>query len=106
MLANKVSEFLYCIGALFDRFSEAIKYQFCFITEKLIKNIVLIFKIEINCAVSDPCRFGNLGNGRLKKSLFGKYLCRRLKDTVVFVICFSFCSDRKPPSCRAYLKYE
>jgi len=102
MLANKISEFLYGIWTLFDRFFEPVKYQFCFVAEKLSKNIILIFKIEINRAVSDSRRFGDLGNGRLKKSLFGKYLYGRLKDAMVFVICFSSCSDRKPPLSSRY----
>jgi len=60
MLPNKISEFLNSIGALFDRFFEPVKYQFCFVAEKLSKNIILIFEIEINRTVSNFRFFGDL----------------------------------------------
>jgi len=60
MFPNKISEFLNGIGTLFDRFFEPVKYQFCFVAEKLSKNIILIFEIEINRTVSDSSFFGDL----------------------------------------------
>jgi hypothetical protein len=52
------------------------------------QNIVFILEIKIDGAVGDAGFFGNLGNGRLMKSLSGKNLNRCLKNLMIFVIFF------------------
>jgi len=60
------------------------------------QNVIFIFEIKIDGAVGDPGFFGDLGNGRLMKSVSGKNLDRRFKDLVIFIIFFDPVNDGPP----------
>jgi hypothetical protein len=51
-----------------------LKHQFGFVGVKMDEDVVLVFEIEINGAVGHPRLPRDLGNRRLVKPLFGKYL--------------------------------
>jgi hypothetical protein len=96
MHPNEIAKFVQAgIGPIHLR-PETIKYLLGFIIKKLDQNIVFILEIQINGAVGDPGFFGNLGNGRLVKSLSGKNLNRRLKNLMIFMIFFDSVNDRPP----------
>jgi hypothetical protein len=52
------------------------------------QNIILIFEIQIDGAIGNSGFFGDLGNGRLMKTLSGKNLNSRFKDLIIFVVFF------------------
>jgi len=60
MPTYKVPKPINGIVRLADLFPKPTKYLSCFIVEKLNQYIVFIFKIEINCPISDSGLFGNL----------------------------------------------
>jgi len=60
MPADKVPKPVNGIVRHADLFLEPVKYLFCLMAEKLNQDIVFIFKIEIDCPISDPGLFGNL----------------------------------------------
>jgi hypothetical protein len=96
MHPNEIAKFVQAgIGTIHLR-PETIKYLLGFIIEKLDQNIVFILEIQINGAVGDPGYFGNLGNGRLMKSMSGKNLDSRFKDLVILII-FSDPINDGPP---------
>jgi hypothetical protein len=64
---------------------------------KLNQNIILVLEIKIDGSVRHTGLFGNLGNRRLEKSLFGEYGDGRVEDTLVFVPIFLFRTDGAPP---------
>ena len=96
MHPNEIAKFVQAgFGPVHLR-TETIKYLLGFIIKKLNQNIVFILKIKIDGAVGDPGYFGNLGNGRLMKSVSGKNLDRRFKDLVIFIIFFDPVNDGPP----------
>jgi hypothetical protein len=102
MHPNKIAKFVQAgIGTIHLR-PETTKYLLGFIIKKLNQNIVFILKIKIDGAVGDACFFGNLGNGRLVKSLSGKNLDSRFKNLVIFMIFFDPVNNR-PPSVYFFL---
>lgn len=78
MAVYQISKFANRIIRLVYMFSESIKYLFGFIAEELNQNIILVFEIEVDGAVGNTRGLCNLGNGGLKKTLFGKYFDSRL----------------------------
>ena len=84
--------------------TETIKYLLGFIIEKLDQNIVFILEIKIDGAVGDAGFFGNLGNGRLMKSLSGKNLDSRFKNLVIFMIFFDPVNDRPVLGLRSFYR--
>ena len=105
MHPNEITKFVQArIGTIHLR-PETIKYLLGFIIEKLDQNIVFIFEIQIDGAVGDPGYFGNLGNGRLMKSMSGKNLNSRFKNLVIFIIFFYPVND-EPPYCVPFLDQQ
>jgi len=47
------------IGAI-DIISESFKYLFCFVAEKLDKDVIFVFEIKIDCSISNLRLFGDL----------------------------------------------
>jgi hypothetical protein len=96
MHPNEIAKFVQTrIGTIHLR-PKTIKNLFGFIIEKLDQNIVFIFEIQIDGAVGDLCYFGNLGNGRLMKSMSGKNLNSGFKDLVILIIFFNPVNDGPP----------
>ena len=99
MPANEIAQFIRTGIRTVQFFSERTKHLFGFIIEKLDQNIVFIFEIQIDGAVGDLCYFGNLGNGRLMKSMSGKNLNSRFKDLVILIIFFNPVNNGPPKWC-------
>jgi hypothetical protein len=96
MSPDEIAQFIQTIVRLVDLLPETIKYLSGFVTEKLYQNIVFIFEIQIDSTISHAGFPGNLGHGRLVKTLTGKHLHRRLQDKMILVI-FIFFIDFTPP---------
>ena len=62
MSTNKIAKFINGIVGSVNFLSEASKNLSGFIAEKLNQNIIFVFEIKIDRAVSDPCFPGNLRN--------------------------------------------
>jgi hypothetical protein len=74
----------------FNRFAKPVKNLFGFIPKELNQDIVLVFEVQINGSIRDTRFFGNLGDGRLKESLLGKYLDGRLENPMILIVEFLF----------------
>ena len=85
---DEIAKFFQTVVRFFDRRPEAIKHLFGSVAEKLHQNVIFIFEIKIDGSVGHSGLFGNLGNGRLVKSMSGKNLNRRLKNLMIFMIFF------------------
>jgi len=59
-MANKINKFIFCAFSLFNLFPESLKYLPGLVAEKLYQNVIFIFKIKIDGAVSYTCFSGNL----------------------------------------------
>jgi len=59
-MANKIIKLIFCVFSLFNLFSESFKHQLCLVSEKLYQNVIFIFKIKIDGAVSYTRLFGDL----------------------------------------------
>jgi len=101
MSSNQIAEFIDSVIDLIHFFSETSKNLFGFVIEKLNQNIIFVFEIKIDGAVGNAGFFSNLGNGRLKESIFGKYLDSRLEYPMVFVIFSAVFIDVAPPEASA-----
>ena len=60
VMANKINKFIFCVFPLFNLFPESLKYLSGLVAEKLYQNVIFIFKIKIDGAVSYTCFFRNL----------------------------------------------
>jgi hypothetical protein len=63
MQADKIAKFVDSIVRFVDFFPEPGKYLLGLVTEKLHKDIILIFKIKIDRTISDTGFPGDLRNG-------------------------------------------
>jgi len=97
MTPDQVSKFINGIFGLVHLFPEAPENLLGLVIEELNQNIIFVFEIKIDGAISHAGFFGNLSNGRMKEPVFGKYLDSRLEYAMVFIIFFTFFIDVAPP---------
>jgi hypothetical protein len=97
MSSDQVSKLINGILGLIHLFSETSKNLLGFVIEELNQNIIFIFEIQIDGAISHAGFFGDLSNGRLKESVFGKYLDSRLEYAMVFIVFSTLFIDGEPP---------
>ena len=89
MPVHQIPQFIPAVLGPIDRLPKPFKYLLGPKIEKLNQDVIFIFKIQIDGTIGDPGFFGNLGNGRLVKSLSGENLDRCLEDLMVFIIFFN-----------------
>ena len=82
---------------LIHLFSETPENLLGLVIEKLNQNIIFVFEIKIDGSISHTGFLGNLGNGRLKESVFGKYLDSRLEYPMVFIVFSALFINMAPP---------
>jgi hypothetical protein len=97
MNANKTPQFFLCGCRLVDGIPEPLENLACLELVKLNQDIILVFEIKVDGSVRHAGFFGNLGNRRLKKTLFGEYLDGSTQDALVFIHIFYFRTDSEPP---------
>ncbi len=97
MSPDQVSKLVNGILGLVHLFSETSKNLLGLVIEELNQNIIFIFEIQIDGAISHAGFFGDLSNGRLKETVFGKYLDSRLEYPTVFIVFSAFLIDGAPP---------
>jgi hypothetical protein len=73
MDANQAPQLLFGGCRLTDRIPEPFENLAGLVLVELNQNIVFVLEVEINGSIRHTGLFGNLGNCRLKKPLFGKY---------------------------------
>jgi hypothetical protein len=93
---NEIAKFIQTALRLIDFLPKSIKNQLGFVAEEIDQNVIFIFEIEINGTVGHSGFLGDLGHGRLVKSLLGKHFYRSFQDPVVLVI-FGVPIDFGPP---------
>ncbi len=97
MSSNQVSKLINGVFGFIHLFSETSENLLGLVIEELNQNIIFVFEIKIDGAISHTGFFGDLSNGRLKETVFGKYLDRRLEYPVVFVVFSALFIDVTPP---------
>jgi len=97
MPSNQVSELFDSILGLIHLFSETPENLLGLVVEELNQNIIFIFEIQIDGSISHTGFLGDLRNGRLKETVLGKYLDRRLEYPMVFIVFSAFLIDGTPP---------
>jgi len=97
MSPDQVSKLINGIFGLIHFFSETPENLLGLVIEKLNQNIIFVFEIKIDGAVGHAGFFSNLGNGRLKESVFRKYLDSRLEYPMVFIVFSALFINIAPP---------
>ena len=103
MSSDQVSKLINGIFGLVHLLSESPENLLGLVIEKLNQNIIFVFEIKIDGAVGYAGFFSNLGNGRLKESVFGKYLDSRFEYPMVFIIFSALFFNIAPPGAPALI---
>ena len=96
MPPDKVPQFIQAVVGLVDGGPEAVKNLFGSVVKKMNQDIVFVLEIKIDGTIGHTGFPGNLGNGRLVKTLARKDFYGCFKDKMVLVV-FIFFIDFRPP---------
>ena len=97
MTSNKIAQLINGGLCMVDFFAKARENLAGFVIEKMDQDVIFIFKVEVNCSISNSSRPCNLRYGRFMETGFCKYGDRRFQDAMIFII-FSFGTNGVSPS--------